>query len=262
MTTHLRRFGAITVAAVLAVGLTACSNNDGGTPNASGTAAASKTATPSATATGSATGTATPEPSTIVDPKTGEVDWCKTAKDLKPFTGQAAETFGADNVMKAYCFAGNFAINNGFTSLMEEGKHEVGEFAFLKEYLTPAVYSGLLDSARKGDEAAATDINGLTGFQLESKEYQFDEDLPYVTKAKVGIANTTVDTTSGTPRLAMRFHVTGDLMYRRTADNKVVAFPYDKDTTFWMVPNGDAGKPWLIDAYSGKVSGGEVRVVK
>lgn len=219
----------------------------------------------SATPTGAAPGTATPEPSTVVDPDTNQPDYCKSVKDFKEFTGAAADTFGAGNVKTAYCFAGNFAINQGFTNLMEvkKGRAPV-EFSFVKDHVTPSRYAdwqGNVKKALTGDEAGAANVNGLIGYGMESAELKFDEGAPRVSNPNVSQAATSVDRASGSPRLAMRFTVTADVIYRRTSDGKLVAFPYTKDTTFWMVPNSDKSKPWLIDGYEGAPSGGEIRVV-
>ena len=266
MNTHLRRLGGLTVAAALMVSLSACSNDKPETfrtPTATGAPSASGTA--SGTATGSPTATATPEPTTIVDPDTNQPDYCKSVKDFKEFTGAAADTFGAENVKSAYCFAGNFALNQGFTNLMDvkKGRAPV-EFSFVKDYVTPSLYAdwqGNVKKALKGDETGSMNVNGLTGYGMESAELKFDKDAPRVSNPNVSQAATSVDTASGSPRLAMRFTVTADVIYRRTSDGKLVAFPYTKDTTFWMVPNGDKSKPWLIDGYEGAPSGGEVRVL-
>ena len=101
-------------------------------------------------------------------------------------------------------------------------------------------------------------VDGLIGYGMESAELKFDEGAPRVSNPNVSQAATSVDRASGSPRLAMRFTVTADVIYRRTSDGKLVAFPYTKDTTFWMVPNSDKSKPWLIDGYEGAPSGGEV----
>ena len=256
MNTHLRRLGGLTVAAALMVSLSACSNDKPETfrtPTATGAPSASGTASGTPTGTATSGGTATPEPTTIVDPDTGEVDYCKGTKQA-PFTGEAADTFGAENVMAAYCEMGNFSLSQGFTNLMEtKATRGAVEFSFVKPWMTPKaqkVWDAAVAKTIKGDdEQAPVTIMKMTGFNFENDGFEFAKDLPRVGRKSVTAATTAVDKREGGQRLAMRMVVKADLLYKKAGDPKTYTVAFAKDTTYWLVPNGDAQKPWLIDGW-------------
>lgn len=68
-----------------------------------------------------------------------------------------------------------------------------------------------------------------------------------MTNVRIGPGTPTVDTTKGTRQLVLRFTVTADCVYRRSSNHKIVALPYIKNTTLWLVPSQAQARPWLID---------------
>lgn len=257
MTTHLRRVGAITVAAVLAIGLTGCSKPKEEPPT-TGKPSSSVSTGPSATSSPSPTVSAQPTPTTIVDPNTGETDFCKATKQA-PSTGPASDLFGADNVTVAYCHFGNFGMTEGWTNLMEsKPSYAPIEFSFVKPWMTTELqkgWDGIVAKAIAGDEQGTADVNALTGFNREGPKYQFDPNMPRVIKRSVSAATTSVGKDrSGAPALILTMTFKGDMVFNEIATGKKVALTLTRAVTFTVVPNGAPEHPWLIDAFTAKTT--------
>jgi len=250
-----RKAASIAIAASLALSVAACAGGDtkpGAVP-AKGTASVSPTPTvkptPSPT---SMPGSVTP----TADNPLG-IDWAK--QSTHPFTGEAADTFGAANVMTAYRHAVTFSLQEGYTDLMAKG-YEVRpiELSFVKPYLTTAaqeewdasVKTALANPKNAAGNQAYRDVSTLTSWYLMygQKVYSFRAGHePYTLDRSFSSAQGSVEGSADDPSLVLHFTVSRNL--RVMKGGKAVLLPFNKDITYWMVPNGLKETPWLIDTW-------------
>ena len=189
----------------------------------------------------------------ILDPKTGLIDICRVRQD--PFTGKAAEKFGAKDVMAAYCEIGNFALNEGFTDLMETKERKPVAFSFVDPWLSPdgrTRYDTRVAEALNGDTGSAKAIAYWIGWNLEGDAYQFTDKYPRALRQTIHPALAWVDG----DRLALRVVTTADLVMTRTKDGAVGTIPVRRTTDYALV-RGHDGKPWLIDGWTPTVKYGQ-----
>ena len=189
----------------------------------------------------------------ILDPKTGLIDICRVRQD--PFTGKAAEKFGAKDVMAAYCEIGNFALNEGFTDLMETKERKPVAFSFVDPWLSPegrAMYDKTVTEALNGDTDSAKAIAYWIGWNLEGDDYDFTDKYPRALRQTIHPALAWVDG----DRLALRVVTTADLVMTRTMDGAVGAIPVRRTTDYALV-RGHDDKPWLVDGWTPTVKYGQ-----
>jgi hypothetical protein len=255
MKTARTRLGtAVAVAALLA--LTACSN-DTNPPQAQPTPSESASTDPTGTPTDTPTSAVSPAPGTPTvgyDPKTGKINYCK---DQKPFTGEAADKFGAKKVMRAYCDLVTLQMEQSFNGDMirKDGGFRQIEFSAPREYMTQDLkkeWDKDLTAALKGDLDARSGVwafmlydaevgNGYEWFPVEAQE-------PMVMNQQFSAAQAWVDTSADRTRLALRFTASADLHV--TKKGKPYLYPFSKDLTFALIENGSSQeKAWLIDSY-------------
>ena len=263
-----------TLTIVAALSVAACSSDPAAAAVDTASAASASTSTSSSTAStkpatsssSSSSATKTPRRSTstgaarktpagyydpkILDPKTGKIDICRVRQD--PFTGKAAEKFGAKDVMAAYCEIGNFALNEGFTDIMETKQtHRPVEFAFVKPWLTPDAqksFDAQVAGAIKHQKAPYESLNAWMGLDMEGGGYSFSPKYPRATHQAVKPALAWVDG----ERLALRITTTADLVVVRDSDGTVGTAPISRTIDYALIRNGTEDKPWLIDGWNGK----------
>lgn len=250
----IRRLGVATLATALLLGLAACGSDDdvpsAGHPK---TDIDLTQADPS----GASVPSNVPEAGAKAD---GSVDWC-VGQD--PFTGPAADQFGADNVMTAYCEMVEFTMTNAWVpTLMREDDPQAVEFSFMNDYMTANMqdsWAAVVQKALAGDDTADQQVQGLTVYGLVGEGVSFPEDDSLVRNQAAGSAALTLDKEgpNGDYRLGMTFTASADFRILKNGEPMLV--PFTKDITYYLVPNGDATRPWLIDGSQAVYRVGEMR---
>jgi hypothetical protein len=193
------------------------------------------------------------------DRTTGEADYCKDQKT--PFTGEAADKFGAKNVMRAYCEMVTLSMTQSWVpDLMRKDGDDLREieFSIPRQYMTPTAandWDKLVASAVKGEQKHLYDVWALMlynvtlaeGYELFPPEAQ----EPMVLNQRFFPAQSWIDTATDEDRLGLRFVIAGDL--HLTKDGEPHLLPTEKEIHFALVQNGGhPEKPWLIDSWSGE----------
>lgn len=245
------RLCAVALATAVGLTLSSCSKDD-------------TTATPPATTASETTATAEPTESAPVpvvtpstDPETNEVEYCdRDTEDA--FTGPAADEFGAENVLDAYCEMVAFSFQQGFTTLMRpvEGR-TVLDYSFVKPFLTDAgaqKWDELVAQYLAGDEAQRDAIFSLTAHDIGglSDGYVIPESGPQIVGGSFSAADTKVDTRESTPRLEMTFDLYTNIVVTKPGldESDLYVIPFAKRVRYTLVPTGKDDVPWAIDAWS------------
>lgn len=203
--------------------------------------------------------TNTPAP-TITPDANGQYEWCDPAEQ-KPFTGEAAEKFGAEKVMDAYCTMVQMQMDYSFDSNLwrKTDGFTAQEFSPVRESLT--------QTARKDWDAqvakvvagtAPGDTNGINGLMtadfIGGSAYTLAQ--PAVFNRRFSAAQSWVDNANPSlPRLGLKFSVGADVALVRTSDDKAMAYPWDKTVTYWLTPGRKGGeRQWYIDGFAFEVA--------
>ena len=227
---------------VLALALTGCGSKD-------------KTATPvpGHTPTASAPGSLP-----VGDPKPVVVPVPDPSGSFAPFTGEAADQFGADNVMTAYKFATKFMLQSTFDgTLITLTQPRQVDFSTVEQGLTPGAktsfraLTALLESKTENltpqqasDLVALTTwgVNTFPGYTLRNPGYR---------NVGFGAAHAEVAKLPGRQdELILRFPVTGTFLLTDSA-GKLAVVDYKKDMDLSLAESGDPAHPWLIDGWRG-----------
>jgi len=245
-----RKATCIAIAAALALTVAACGGGDT-KPVAvatKGTASVSPTATVKPTP--------APTRGDSVQPTADNplgIDWVKQSK--QPFTGAAADKFGAANVMAAYRHAVTFSLQEGYSNLMAKGYDaRPVEFSFVKPYLTTALQQQWDKDVKAGlakDEDAVGNVFAVTTWHAAEGQdvYKFrDGQVLFTLGRTFSPATTSVQTIGAKDYLVIRFTVSRNIRFMK--DGKAVLLPLEKDITYRMTPNGLKEIPWLIDAWT------------
>lgn len=240
----VRKAASVAIAAALTAGITAC----GTTPQPVITPTIAKTTT--AVVPGGAQTTAGTAIKPTADNLLG-IDWAGQA----PFTGPAADKFGAVNVMAAYREAVTFSLQEGYSDLMTKGYDaRPVEFSFVKPFLTPAAqtaWDGYVKAALAKDRKAGGSITSLTLWNSTAGQttYKFRPNQELFTLGlEFSPATTSIKTVDAHEFLTLHFTVSRSL--RVMKDGKAVLLPMKKDITYQMTPNGQKDMPWLIDSWN------------
>lgn len=198
-------------------------------------------------------------PDIAVD-KSGKPDYCKTQK--KPFGGESAKTFGADNVMAAYCQMVGFTLDESafFPSMLrgpEDGKFTPIMFSSVKEYMTPRAavsWDAEVKAYLAGDAKKEPDIQMIMFHNLNFKGIRVltreeAQGRPIVIRKSFSPGAAEAVTYDGREHLGMTFTVRASV--RAKKDGKEGTVPVTKTITYWLLPTGMDTKPWVIDSYEG-----------
>lgn len=221
-----------------------------------------QTPSPSASTTNDPPESASPSPSSVAtptitaDPETGQFDWCDPAEQA-PFTGEAADKFGADKVMDAYCTMVELQMTHSFVDslLRAKGGFTTQDFEPMRAYLgqdTRADWDADVAKIVKGtaDDQSSSDVAGLMAFDLVGGS-GYVLDTPAVYNQRFTPAQAWVDTKAGgLDRLVLKFTVSADYAIVREKDDKPMAYSVDKNMTYYLVPGTGNGKSWYIDGYT------------
>ena len=247
MTTPIRKISAAAILLGVALSVTACGSDAPTSTNVPIAAQPSASAIPT-----TATPIASTAPANATTPKTLLPD--VLGNDRLPFTGEAADHFGAANVMAAYKEMAALTQIYTFTgSLMKSHKYLPVEFTFMDDFLTPELrksWNASVVTALAGSTKDIAEINALTAFNITATENVEFDSRP-TRNAATSAATTWVDTQTATPRLGMQFTATWDFVIIQ--DGKRFTGKGKRVLTFALVPSGIPSNPWLIDSYRTKI---------
>lgn len=176
-----------------------------------------------------------------------------------PFTGPAADRFGADDVMVAYRFATAYMLRSTFDgTLISLRQPRQSDFAAVEAGLTPAALgsfrrlSATLESTTENLTPQQTaDLVALTTYGVTASFPGHTLRAPSYRNAGFGAAAADVFRADGRQdALVLRFPVTGTYLMNDAA-GKPVALDYKKDMDLSLLQTGDPAQPWLIDGWRG-----------
>lgn len=248
-------------AAVALLALAGCSDdaNPDATPTKQPTATGTNTPVDPSETPDDGDDTNVPVPTISADPETGKFEWCDPAEQA-PFTGAAAKKFGPEKVMSAYCTLVDLEMENQFVDalLRQSDGFVAQDFEAVREHLSQSAREDFDADVAALVAGDATDeqinaIRGLVAFDFSSPAMPLDE--PAIFNQRFSPADAWVDDATGTPRLGIEFTVGADVAMVRTADEKRLAYPYDRTVTFWLTPGRKGGeREWYIDGYASTVA--------
>jgi len=194
-----------------------------------------------ATSAVTSTPTATPTPSPPADAP------LPCVPGAEPFTGPAAEEFGAEQVMAAYCMLADLALEQTRTSLALPVPEQDGRDL-------RSVRGILTDAARKKHD----DLTGLTLHDVSRvpRGYRRADDLPYVFGTRVGPATADLDGQA----LVLAFDLQTGLVLEERGDDsgRHLLLPVTRSGRYVLVPDGDG---WLVDDWRASFEQGQVGLV-
>lgn len=180
----------------------------------------------------------------------------------EPFTGAAAETFGAESVMEAYCMLAGLAEEQGRTSLaLLVPEQEARDVDALREVLTPDPGRPWKDWMRQRTIAVRSPIDGLTLHDVRRPPpgYQRADDGPYVFGTEVGPA--AAEVARGGAALRLTFELDTGLVLEKKGDHdgRHLLLPVTRRGDYVLVPAEGGG--WLVDEWLAQFEHGAVRLV-
>lgn len=165
----------------------------------------------------------------------------------EPFVGPAADAFGAERVMAAYCQLADLAAEQAGTSLaLPIPEQEARDLRGIRAILTGR-------AARQRDD--------LTGLALHDvrrvpQGYRRADDGPYVYGTTVGPATAEVEGRA----LVLTFALATGLVLEERGDDtgRHSLLPVTREGRYVLVPDGDG---WLVDDWEVSFERGQVRLV-
>ena len=200
---------------------------------------------------------ATPSATTSPSP----TDALPCVPGVEPFTGPAADQFGPDAVMAAYCGVAELSRETAFTSLLVPGPHRAKDFDLVRPWLSSAGRRRWDDAVRgtlaTGEPKAEAIVDALTLHDVRRVPagYALADDPPAAFGTAVGSAEATVRG----PGLELVLEVsTGIVLERRGDENGSHSlWPWTKRLVVTLVPSDDQ---WLLDRWRATWSRGQVRL--
>lgn len=254
--------------AALLGALTACSGSNGTDPASN---AATSDTNPAATTGNETTDPSDPNttpadpspslPTLTADPETGKFDYCK---GQKPFTGGAADEFGAEAVADAYCTMVGLEMEQSF---LEDHLRNGGDvltpidFSIWERYMTAETaenFQKTVTEALSSDDVtdeAKQNLWSLIFFDAAGPGSGFlFTDEPASLDRSFSPAKTEVDEVDGRKRLLLTFDVFANLNVVKEGTKDPYLIPIARRITFALiknpVPTSDEND-WLIDSWSG-----------
>ncbi|WP_322936746.1 hypothetical protein [Nocardioides bizhenqiangii] len=179
----------------------------------------------------------------------------------RPFSGAAADRFGAETVMAAYCSVAELSLETAFGDLLVPGPHRAGEFEIVEPWLSERgqrVWSRAVRGALEGDAAAERRVDALTLHSVAGvpDRFQLADDPPpaFGTEVGPGEAGLRGD------RLLLSFDVTTGIVLERAGDDQGqhLLWSWTKHVRFVVSRSADG---WLVDDWSATWSRGDVAIV-
>ena len=194
-----------------------------------------------------ATSAMTPTHTTTATPSPSADAPLPCVPGTEPFTGPAAEEFGAERVMAAYCMLADLALEQARTSLALPVPEQDGRDL-------RSVRAILTDAARKKHD----DLTGLTLHDVSRvpRGYRRADDLPYVFGTRVGPATADLDGQA----LVLAFDLQTGLVLEERGDDsgRHLLLPVTRSGRYLLVPDGDG---WLVDDWRASFEQGQVGLV-
>ena len=188
---------------------------------------------------------------------------------VDPFTGPAAEEFGADRVMAAYCDLVELSLGPGLTSLVVPAQgRTAADYDVVRTHLTPTARRRWRALVREylatGDPDAWARINALTVHDVRDvpRGYEIPVTGPYFFGSAAGPATAQVERAGGgEPRLVLALTVETGIVLEETgaAGGRHSLLPLTRELRYELVP-GD-GDRWWVDAWGATWRTGRVRLV-
>lgn len=180
----------------------------------------------------------------------------------EPFTGPAAETFGAEAVMDAYCMLAGLAEEQGSTSLaLLVPEQKARDVDALREVLTPAASRQWRTWTSRRATSVRSPIDGLTLHDVRRPPagYQRADDGPWVYGTRVGPGM--ADVAQDGEALSLTFQLDTGLVLEEKGDDdgRHLLLPVTRRATYVLVPADDGG--WLVDEWDADFEHGDVRLV-
>ena len=178
----------------------------------------------------------------------------------EPFTGPAADEFGAEGVMAAYCMLADLAFEQEKTSLAlpvpEQKPRDLDSVRALLSQEAAKRWPALVRARAQG--ASTSEIDGLTLHDVRRVPagYQRADDGPYVFGTTIGPATAAVQGEA----LRLTFTLDTGLVLEERGDDsgRHSLLPVTRTGSYVLVPDGDG---WLIDDWEATFEHGQVRLV-
>ena len=259
MSAKVRKLG-LMIAVVSLMGVTGCSSN---------THSVSEPVSPSpktSTSPSLSSSTVSPSPSGVssypvmkANQKTGFVDVC--ANPQTPFTGPAADQFGATAVMDAYCTWADRILNDGFNQnlMRQHTGFTVNQFASWTNDMTSREqkdWNTHITQIVHNNIHAGPIVWGLTYYNVfgaPGEEYQFASPTQSVLHNEVTPAAATLSTdpATGAPELVLKFAVNTDFLVAKTSAPKTrISLGLYKMLTLHLDHAGPTTNPWLLNSFT------------
>jgi len=234
---------AVFLAGVLSVGVGACGNADvhDATPGETG----SPVATAPATQTEEAPASARVE-AAVLTPAT--------------FSGPVADQFGTERVQSAYTEVGEYLTRTSFNEdlLHSNPAPTADKFELATQYMTPSIaadYRTTVQKALAGDEAAGTDLNSMSFYDIESDDAITPPSGGQIVTGH-SVSNPQV---SVSEQGSLKMTVTETATWHLNQNGSPIQTPVTKTSTFYLTPNDVGGPPpWLINGISSNWASGQI----
>ncbi|MDZ5660657.1 hypothetical protein SFC79_02675 [Nocardioides sp. S-58] len=195
---------------------------------------------------------AEPEPTPSAGPATTEAvdEPLPCVPGAEPFTGPAADEFGAEQVMAAYCMLADLAFAQERTSLaLPVPEQDERDLRSVRAVLTTSALERWRERA---------DVDGLTLHDVRRvpRGYQRADDGPFVYGTTVGPATARREGDA----LSLSFALETGLVLEERGDDtgRHSLLPVTRDATYVLVPVGGG---WKVADWEAKFTHGPVRLV-
>jgi hypothetical protein len=182
----------------------------------------------------------------------------------EPFSGAAADEYGEERVMAAYCLLAELADEQARSSLaLPVPEQRERDLLALREVLTPRAaraWKRLVRARSAGDAVAGRQVDGLTLHDVRAvpKGYERSDDGPYVFGTTVGPAEASLARGGAGLRLTFALETALVLQERGDVSGSHSLLPVTRRASYVLLPAGDG---WLVDSWEAEFEQGEVRVV-
>ena len=182
---------------------------------------------------------------------------------VEPFTGPAAETFGPERVMEAYCLLAGLVDEQTSTSLaLPIPEQDPRDLRQVERLLSDAAATGwdrLVAGRAAGDAAATARVDGLTLHDVRRVLVGFARAGAGTDGFGTQVGPATARVARGEEALALSFTVETALVLEEDGDDsgRHSLLPVTRDATYVLVPRDDG---WLIDDWDARFRRGAVRL--
>lgn len=211
--------------------------------------------------TGSTETTPSTQPPTLTpDATVSRTSVCPEPALVDPFTGPAADHFGATAVLDAYCETAGFLHGRAITTLTDPAQADLStahaDLSFVSEHLTVRADQDWNKATTAGDTDT---INTLTYYRLPVGRLGYAFALPGPTSLDGDVSSARADTVvrdDGSTALALWFTVTNHVSLVKTdapTAEPTHQMPLVRDVALYLSPNPDKtdhDHDWLIASWT------------